>query len=233
MTVRCSDNRMNGEMSEYLSDLLEAAINALGSSESIGTEDLLSIVDKGVNRMLKLGYPTGEVFIGSLDVKALYPSLHTEKTAKICARIFAKIGGIHWGWVTTYIELIYNKNEIKEFKLEDLPPIRITRVGQNAPTMLTIDSKDIKPSWRPQKPIHEYTPSDKSRLLEAMMAKMIMTMFKKDFYRWKGQIHHKAKEGPIGLRASGVSANLVMEDWLGKFREVLKMNGIDICVLTK
>ena len=74
--------------------------------------------------------------------------------------------------------------------------------------------------------MNEYTPNDQTRLLEAMMAKMITVTFKTHFYRWKGQIHHQAKGGPIGLRATGVCAKLVMEDWitnLGKFYSRTKL----------
>merc|ERR1712112_324577 len=235
--VCCCSTSINGEMSEYVSDLLEAALSAQGSKESISTEDLLSMVDNAVKRALELGYPPGEIFIGSLDVKALYQSLDIAKTSKICAKIFAnsgvKIGGIDWGWVTTYIGLTHTEDEIREAKIADLAPTRITRGGPNAPTILTIKTEDKKPRWRPRKPVNEYTPNNQTRLLEAMMAKMISVTFKTHFYRWKGQIHHQAKGGPIGLRATGVCAKVVMEDWIAKFREILELNNVEILVLTK
>merc|ERR1711954_282286 len=68
--VCCCSTSINGEMSEYVSHLLEAALSAQGSKESISTEDLLSMVDNAVKKTLELGYPPGEIFIGSLDVKA-------------------------------------------------------------------------------------------------------------------------------------------------------------------
>merc|ERR1711954_605624 len=70
--VCCCARSINGELSEYMSDLLEAAIDTRGSKESISSEDLLSLVDKAVRDLISKGYPPGEIFIGSLDVKALW-----------------------------------------------------------------------------------------------------------------------------------------------------------------
>ena len=103
---------MNGEISEYISDCLEAAISALGTSkESISTEDLLSAVDKSVEEILSKNYEPGDIFIGSLDVSALYPSLDIEQTAKICGERFAKSGvklpGVDWYWISIYVALTH------------------------------------------------------------------------------------------------------------------------------
>ena len=50
--VCCCFTSINGEMSEYVSDLLESALSAQGSKESISTEDLLSMVDNAMKRYL-------------------------------------------------------------------------------------------------------------------------------------------------------------------------------------
>ena len=46
----------NGELSEWLSDIVEAAIHTRGTGEAISTEDVLAMVDKVVERILQEGY---------------------------------------------------------------------------------------------------------------------------------------------------------------------------------
>ena len=62
---------------------------------------------------------------------------------------------------------------------------------------------------------------------------MVEVTFQNHFYRWKRYVHKQAKGGPIGLRATGVCAKVVMNDWIEKFRGVLESNGVKIFTLTK
>ena len=67
----------NGELSHYCSDIMDAASDCMVTKEVVSSEDILAKVDK-LNEVLKnKETPEHGFFVGSLDVKALYPSLDT------------------------------------------------------------------------------------------------------------------------------------------------------------
>ena len=70
-----TSSSINGELSEWISEILEALSQSIESDEVISSEELLSYVDK-LNRLLEeTGAPEEGLCVGSLDVEALYPSL--------------------------------------------------------------------------------------------------------------------------------------------------------------
>ena len=81
----CGAHRsMNGELSEWLADIMEAMIQAQGDTkEAISTEDVLSQVDKVARELLDLDMKQEDLFVGSLDAEALYPSLDVDACSKI------------------------------------------------------------------------------------------------------------------------------------------------------
>ena len=83
---------LNTEMSEWVSDILESTLATMESSEVISTEDLMSHVDMLNEKWAKDKFKVerGEIFIGSLDATALYPSLLTKKCAKLCGQLVSE-----------------------------------------------------------------------------------------------------------------------------------------------
>ena len=63
---------MNGELSEWLADIIDVT-SAEPSEEVISGEELLAHIDEMNERLQVSGLPEQGVTIGSLDVKALYP----------------------------------------------------------------------------------------------------------------------------------------------------------------
>ena len=57
----------NGELSEFIADIVEAAIDARGTEECISTEDLLSVIVSVSEKILGENLNDDELFIGSLD----------------------------------------------------------------------------------------------------------------------------------------------------------------------
>ena len=57
--------------------------NSVETREVISSEEMLSKVDD-LNKILDKGVPEEGLCIGSLDVKALYPSLDVTTCARIC-----------------------------------------------------------------------------------------------------------------------------------------------------
>ena len=84
---------MNDELSEWIADVVKAAISAKGiSKESISTKDVLSIVDKAALQILNQNLNQEKLFVGSLYAEALYPSLNKDKTAKLIGELIEEAG---------------------------------------------------------------------------------------------------------------------------------------------
>ena len=74
-----ASSSQKGEASETCSDILEAAIDSTGSREAISTENLLADIDRVSRQRLDHNLQQDDIFGGSLDVKALYPSIDIEQ----------------------------------------------------------------------------------------------------------------------------------------------------------
>ena len=116
--------------------------------------------------------------------------------------------------------------------LQDIIPRRRARSGKK-PTLRTVETDDKKERWKFQKPMKKYTDADKARVREALMKEVIKITFQNHYYRWDGRIFLQREGGPIGLRATGSCAKLIMDDWLEKFRSKLEINNIEVFLLTK
>ena len=104
-----ASDSINGELSETTSDILDAASDALETVEVTSTEDLLGKLEE-VNEILKTKKtPEEGYFVGSLDAKALYPSLDIRKCSRIAAERVIQSGveiqGVNWEWATVYVAL--------------------------------------------------------------------------------------------------------------------------------
>ena len=78
---------INQELSEWVAQILEATLGSGEQSEVISTEDLLSEIDRLNENWKAQGRVIGqdEIFVGSLDAAALYPSLDVAKCSRMCA----------------------------------------------------------------------------------------------------------------------------------------------------
>ena len=119
-----TSSSLNGEALETCSDILEAAIDSTGSREAISTEDLLADIDKVSPQHVDKNLQQDDIFAGSLDVKALYPSLDIEQTSKICGdRVKTSplvFEGVNLKWALKYVALGLKDGEREQRHLEHL-----------------------------------------------------------------------------------------------------------------
>ena len=69
--------------------------------------------------------------------------------------------------------------------------------------------------------------------MEALIRSVIKITFTNHLYRWNSKLYRQAKGGPIGLRATGSCARMMMDDWMKKFKQKLEENGIEVWIMTK
>ena len=79
---------INGELSEYLSIVLESMIATMETEEVISGEELRATIDQVSRILSQRDEPRYGYCLGSLDVKALYPSLNIKECGEICAKRF-------------------------------------------------------------------------------------------------------------------------------------------------
>ena len=51
--------------------------------------------------------------------------------------------------------------------------------------------------------------------------RLVRLVFNTHFYEWEGEIYRKISGGPIGLRASGVVGQILMDFWVNLIRKKL------------
>ena len=76
-----------------------------------------------------------ELFLGSMDVKSLYPSLQAQTTAEIVSEISKevdiKIEGVNWAEAGKYLAINLSQKEIKDLKIEHLVSTRKNKGGRH------------------------------------------------------------------------------------------------------
>ena len=106
----CGASRsINGEMSESVSDILDAAGNRSSRDEAISTEEMLSNIDDLTKKLEVTPEPEHGMFVGSLDAVALYPSIEVRDASQLVAKRVAEskliFDGVNWRRATTYVAL--------------------------------------------------------------------------------------------------------------------------------
>ena len=76
-----------------------------------------------------------ELFLGSMDVKSLYPSLQAIPTAEIVTKVFTevdlKIEGVDWAEAGKYLAINLSQKEIKDLKIEHQKEQRWKKSGHH------------------------------------------------------------------------------------------------------
>ena len=97
----------------------------------------------------------------------------------------------------------------------------------------TVVMDDVKERWKFRKNPDSYSSEERSKVMSLLIECLVKITFESHLYLWKGQIRKQKEGGPIGLRATGSCAKVVMDDWLKKFREKLEEQGIEVYLITK
>ena len=89
-------------------------------TECRSTEEMIAEMEEKVNSRNDIT----ELFVGSTDVKALYPSLLAEGTTDIIEEVFMqselKVEGVDWNEAGKYLTINLSPNEISELKLDEV-----------------------------------------------------------------------------------------------------------------
>ena len=168
--------------------------------------------------------------IGSMDVKALYPSIDIDFAVEKCVEMInkseVKFEKVNTEELGLYLSLTMSVEERRKLGIEDFCPKR-KRTGKN-PTITGCGTKDNKEErwecWL--KP--ERTPENeeiKKMVAEALGIAM-KTILKKHIFRFNEEIRKQSSGGAIGVKAAGDIAALFMcwwdKEFLKKVNETLR-----------
>ena len=231
-----ASSSMNGELSEWLADILDAVAAAEPTDEVISGEELLAYVDEVNQRLQEEGLPEQGLCVGSLDVKALYPSLDINRCAQIIKEriqgTLMEFDGIDYTWASKYIALNMSRIEVIREDLQTLVPKKIAKTGSK-PTVLTVDMDESKERWKFYKDPGKFNKEEKKRVMGKVCEILVKVTFGHHFYKWGDTVRRQASGGSIGLRGTGSVARTTMDRWISEYRRILTGAKVDIYLLKK
>ena len=169
--------------------------------------------------------------VGS-DVVALFPSITAERSARIVRKEIERSEIVFEGFddekARAYINM--NKEIISDYEdIAHLLPKRKAKTG-TAPTMSSIGRK-----WNPNNqwefPDEKVSPEQAKKLIGLVAEIAIIILFTNFSYKFGGKFYKQRSGGPIGVRATGAIAQLVMENWARSYKEILEKSGLTVSLM--
>ncbi|KAL8613584.1 hypothetical protein ACOMHN_022003 [Nucella lapillus] len=177
-----------------------------------------------------------DVVIGSLDVKALYPSLDVGFTAEIVAKEYREsqfeIEGIDYREVGLYLAISKTERELENLGLLEFCPRRKTKLGR--PPVITgkatTSSKDEE-RYRPWKLPNKVPNKDvKKTMMSEALRVAIEYIMKNHVYKFNNTVKKQSQGGPIGLELTGELAAIFMMWWDRELLRRVHMLGLEVAL---
>ena len=224
----------NGKLSHILSMMLKE-VKRLDTDSCESTEDILAeIQDLNENNCTMLG-PDEKLVVGSLDVKALYPSLDVGFAAEIVANemyqsdVEVSVESIDTEELGLYLLLTEEEEELVKLGIRDHCPTRSSNRGRKPNiTGQANNSKERKKTmWKTPK-----NTEPEQKVIKRMLCKALEIGIKKvmeaHVYKFDGQIRKQKNGGAIGLEMTGELAGVFMMWWDRRMKERLSEEGVSV-----
>ena len=218
---------LSSRAGDQLSDLLEPLVTLeLPRVEDLSTEEVISQLEEAQD--VVRSNMRADTVVGSLDVKALYPSLDQYKSANLVAKFVRdskiEIAGVDWRQAQVFVASNMDPHKLKREKVLGLVPVRLKKFGPRpGSTTEELRSKRKDTSdpdsqagskWAPSNPDVDLSETDKQLLLSVVVKIATIQIFKHHCYQFNGIVYRQAKGGPIGLRFTSIVARIVMDHWI-------------------
>ena len=225
----------NGQTSNLVSMVLNRLADAYdGGTECKSTEEMIAGIEEKVN----IRDDISEMIVGSMDVRALYPSLLASTSTKIITEVFMatdiKIEGINWQEAGKYLAINLNAQEVNDLGLKDLVSTRIKKGGRN-PGMTTAEvmgklfreeGEETPSLFHP--PQRSPTPAEKKIILAQVIRIATLAVLNNHTYQFNEETRLQAEGSPIGLELAGAMARVVMLWWDQQFMKKISDNLLDL-----
>jgi hypothetical protein len=204
--------------------------NIQGICETVVSE----MIGEAVNRMheeerrIEDGPNGGKVEVGSVDVKALYPSLLKKESAALIRGLIEEtemhLEGVDYGEVARGVSMLATQDQIDSWGLNGYCPVRVKTTGPR-PGMCTVSKAKLKLKWRRAR-MDPKTRKEKLRLVAKFVELLVIEVFSNHIYEFGGEIYRQKDGGPIGLSLSGAVGRAVMAKWDREVGAICAANGV-------
>ena len=213
---------VTGSATDRISYILSSTLSEVWKRNKdtvcMSTEELKAEIDR-----VNVGIGNRDIIVGSMDVKALYPSLDIpftiEKVYEIIIESDLQFENFWYDEVSLYLAVNLNSNQIAQLNLEGLCHTRETNRGR-PPTISSLQQDEYEKrhsKWTD--PIRQPNDSEKRRLVIAALRVLMQFVMENHAYRFNGQIRKQTGGGPIGLDLTGSIAQVFMIWWDKEFRK--------------
>ena len=217
----------NNIVSHMLAQVLKRVAEEVEGDRSVSsTEEMIAIISK-VNKGIR---DTNierrqEVCVGSMDVKALYPSITKEWVVKILKLQLmntpVNFKNINWNEAALYIAVSYTPDEIDAEGLKDVihkrrysrgqkPGLTSNRILSGPKPDQSEESNWINPNRSP-------TQNEKKKILTLTIIAGVLNCMNNHTYRFNRVNKKQSDGGSIGNILTGEIAKLVMSWWSKEF----------------
>ena len=212
--------RISYFISQFLKPLVKSAPEACTS-----TEDLLHRINECNNNN-----DLNNHIVGSMDVKALYPSIDVNfATEKCCDLIYEsdiKFEEVDSDELGLFIALTCSTNEYVPFK--SFCPTRKSKKGPKPTITASGSKKQQEDRWRPwNKPEQIPSENDIRKMFVFALGISIKVTLSKHIYRFNNKLYQQSRGGAIGVGLSGELANVFMIWWDRQFVSDINRLGIE------
>ena len=226
----CSGNEgYNNKLSHIVSKILRPIWK---ESETCceNTEEILADIKEVNEQEIE-----GDICVGSLDVKALYPSLDIDFTSEVVAQEFYEstyeVEGVNAEELGLYLSLVMSEEEQVAKGIQRYCYQRKTKTGRKpliTGQATTSNNNDVR--FKPWKPPESIPNRDevKKMLAEALRI-TIQFIMKNHIYSFNNTLRKQTCGGPIGLELTGDLAQIFMHWWDKQMK--MKMTQENITVL--
>ena len=203
------NNKLSHRISKIIRPLWKESDTCCENTEEI-LADIKELNEKRINE---------DIIVGSLDVKALYPSLDINFTAEIVSKEFYEneyeLEGIDVEEVGLYLGIEMSEKEQEEKGIRKFCCQRKNKMGRKpliTGQATTSNSQETRfKAW--EKP--ECTPEKKDvkKMIAEALEITIKFIMKNHIYEFKNTLRKQTSGGPIGLELTGDLAQVFMNWW--------------------
>ena len=240
-------NGLSSRAGDLLSDILEPLVAVkLPRMEDVSTEEVLSQLEEASEAIWDSG--ATNTMVGSLDVRALYPSLDQVEASRAIAKFVmespTEIAGIDYRQAQVFLACNMDEHKKKREKILHLLPTRLKKVGKQPgktsdelktklPNLKNPKAKPAETLWKDTDPEKDLSKSEKRKLFSMVMMVAMRNVFKNHAYQFAGLYRRQRKGSPIGLRLTSLVARVVMDQWAEKFLVMVVDAGLTVHAMMK
>ena len=210
-----ASDSLNMKLSHILTTLLDPVWKSPNNSTScMSTEELVAEIEK-----VNASSECEPLVVGSVDVKALYPSLDISFTIEKVCEMFQESGvnveGMDYDEVGLYLSLNISKERRIQLGVDEVCPSPEGVVPSFVKNGMIEDRGKRFQMWR--LPDKEPTANQKRKMLTECIRIALTIVMENHMYTFDNKIRKQTSGGAIGLTLTGTLAQIFMMWWDGEF----------------